>query len=175
MTSAIARANALDEARFIELFGPMFEHSPWVAEQALDYRPFDDAAHMLRVMEHEMRRATDAQQMALIRAHPELARRAGVDPTLTDASATEQASAGLDRLTPEEFARFRTLNDAYAAKFGIPFIICVRLSDKARILGEMERRLAHDPETEIATALDEIAKIAALRQADILKRLEDAP
>lgn len=175
MTSAIARANALDEARFIELFGPMFEHSPWVAEQALDYRPFDDEAHMLRVMVHEMRRATDTQQMALIRAHPELARRAGVDPTLTDASASEQASAGLDRLTPEEFARFRALNDAYAAKFGIPFIICVRLSDKARILDEMERRLAHDPETEIGAALDEIAKIAALRQADILKRLEETP
>ncbi|POF64069.1 OHCU decarboxylase [Novacetimonas maltaceti] len=175
MTSAIARANALDEARFIELFGPMFEHSPWVAEQALDYRPFDDEAHMLRVMVHEMRRATDTQQMALIRAHPELARLAGVDPTLTDASASEQASAGLDRLTPEEFARFRALNDAYAAKFGIPFIICVRLSDKARILDEMERRLAHDPETEIGAALDEIAKIAALRQADILKRLEETP
>lgn len=174
MTADMARVNALDEARFVELFGPMYEHSPWVAERAFDHRPFADAAHMLRVMDHEMRRATDEEQMALIRVHPELARRAGVDPTLTDASATEQASAGLDRLTPEEFARFRALNDAYAAKFGIPFIICVRLADKERILAEMQRRLEHDPDTEIQTALDEIARIAALRQDGILRQMKDA-
>jgi 2-oxo-4-hydroxy-4-carboxy-5-ureidoimidazoline decarboxylase len=89
-----------------------------------------------------------------------------MDGTLTSASAAEQASAGLDRLTPEEFARFHALNDAYRAAHDMPFIICVRLTDKAGILAAMEARAGHDTETEIATALAEIGKITKLRLED---------
>src|SRR5690349_16594534 len=110
-----------------------------------------------------VREATPEEQLALIRAHPELAGKAAVDGTLTEASAAEQASAGLDRLTQAEFERFHALNAAYRDKFHFPFIICVRLTDKAGILAAMERRLGNDRETEIATALDEIGKIVRLR------------
>ncbi len=136
----------------------LFEHSPWVEARA-DARPSsgDRHADLLAVV----RDATPEEQLALIRAHPELAGRAAVD--LTAASAAEQASAGLDRLTPAEFDRFQALNAAYGQKFGFPFIICVRLTDKAGILAAMERRLANDRDTEIATALDQIGEIVRLR------------
>jgi 2-oxo-4-hydroxy-4-carboxy-5-ureidoimidazoline decarboxylase len=111
--------------------------------------------------------ATREEQLALIRAHPELAGKAAVDGTLTQASAAEQASAGLDRLTPDEFARFHALNAAYHAAHAMPFIICVRLTDKAGILAAMEARAQNDTETEIATALAEIGKITRLRLEDM--------
>ena len=111
--------------------------------------------------------ATRDEQLALIRAHPELAGKAAIDRTLTDASAAEQASAGLDRLTPEDYARFHALNAAYKARFDFPFIICVRRTDKAGILAAMERRLAHDRDSEIATALGEIGEIVRLRLEDM--------
>jgi 2-oxo-4-hydroxy-4-carboxy-5-ureidoimidazoline decarboxylase len=111
--------------------------------------------------------ATPEEQLALIRAHPELAGKAAIDRTLTEASAAEQASAGLDRLTPEEYARFHDLNAAYKARFGFPFIICVRLTDKAGILAAMERRLNNDRDAEISTAIDQIGEIVRLRLADL--------
>lgn len=136
----------------------LFEHSPWVEARA-DARPTsgDRHADLMTVVTD----ATPEEQLALIRAHPELAGKAAVD--LTEASAAEQASAGLDRLTQAEFDRFQALNAAYAEKFGFPFIICVRLTDKAGILAAMERRLANDRDTEIATALGEIGEIVRLR------------
>ncbi len=138
----------------------LFEHSPWVEARA-DALPSSGDRHAdLMAVVHA---ATPEEQLALIRAHPELAGKAAVDGTLTEASAAEQASAGLDRLTREEFDRFHALNAAYAGKFGFPFIICVRLTDKTGILAAMERRLANDRETEIATALGEIGKIVRLR------------
>jgi len=138
----------------------LFEHSPWVEERA-DARPpsGDRHADLMAVV----REATPDEQLSLIRAHPELAGKAAVDGTLTEASAAEQASAGLDRLTPDEFDRFHALNAAYREKFGFPFIICVRLTDKAGILTAMERRLANDRETEIANAIEEIGRIVRLR------------
>ncbi|CAP55935.1 conserved hypothetical protein [Gluconacetobacter diazotrophicus PA1 5] len=166
------RVNRLDPADFVALFGALYEHSPWVAARAASLRPFPDPDAMLAAMNQVLNRATDAEKLALVRAHPELARRAGVDPTLTQASAAEQASAGLDRLSPEEYARFNRLNDAYAARFAMPFVICVRLSDKDFILSEMERRVVHTPEQEVRTAIVEIGKIARLRLADALARLE---
>jgi 2-oxo-4-hydroxy-4-carboxy-5-ureidoimidazoline decarboxylase len=136
----------------------LFEHSPWVEARA-DARPSsgDRHADLIAVV----RDASPEEQLALIRAHPELAGKAAV--ALTEASAAEQASAGLDRLTQAEFDRFHALNAAYREKFGFPFIICVRLTDKAGILAAMERRLTNDRDTEIATALDEIGKIVRLR------------
>ncbi|GBQ92003.1 hypothetical protein AA13595_3247 [Gluconacetobacter johannae DSM 13595] len=173
-TDIMDRVNTLDTERFVALFGPLFEHSPWVAERAASLRPFAGPEAMLATMKAVVDRASGAEKLALVRAHPELARRAGLDPTLTQASAAEQASAGLDRLSTQEYARFNQLNDAYAARFAMPFVICVRLSDKAFILSEMERRVAHTPDEELDTALVEIGKIGGLRLADILAELERA-
>ncbi len=133
----------------------LFEHSPWVEARAASRSHADLMAAVYG--------ATPEEQLALIRAHPELAGKAAVDGTLTEASAAEQASAGLDRLTQAEFDRFHALNAAYREKFHFPFIICVRLTDKAGILAAMARRLANDRDAEIATALDEIGKIVRLR------------
>jgi len=142
----------------------LFDHSPWV-EQRADANPSsgDRHADLIAVVAA----ATRDEQLALIRAHPELAGKAAIDRTLTDASAAEQASAGLDRLTPEDYARFHALNAAYKARFDFPFIICVRRTDKAGILAAMERRLAHDRDSEIATALGEIGEIVRLRLEDM--------
>jgi 2-oxo-4-hydroxy-4-carboxy-5-ureidoimidazoline decarboxylase len=142
----------------------LFEHSPWVENRA-DARPSssgDRHADLMAVLYD----ATPEEQLALIRAHPELAGKAAVDRTLTEASAAEQASAGLDRLSPDEYDRFHALNAAYRERFAMPFIICVRLTDKAGILAEMERRLDNDADTEVATALQQIGEIVRLRLQD---------
>ena len=138
----------------------LFEHSLWVEARA-DARPSsgDRHADLMAVV----RDATTDEQLALIRAHPELAEKV----QLTDASAAEQASAGLDRLSPDEFARFHALNTASRERFGFPFIICVRLTDKAGILAAMEQRLTHDRQTEIGTAVAEIGRIVRLRLEDM--------
>jgi 2-oxo-4-hydroxy-4-carboxy-5-ureidoimidazoline decarboxylase len=142
----------------------LFEHSPWVEARAGE-RPSsgDRHADLMAVV----RDASREEKLALIRAHPELAGKAAVDGRLTEASAAEQASAGLDRLTQAEFDRFHALNAAYREKFGFPFIICVRLTDKAGILAAMERRLANDRDSEIATALEQIGEIVRLRLEDM--------
>lgn len=145
---------------FVARHRALFEHSPWVVERAANRLPLADLHAGLMQVVHD---AAPDEQLALIRAHPELAGKAALDGSLTEASADEQASAGLDRLTPAEFDRFHALNAAYRDKFGFPFIICVRLTDKAGILAAMERRLASDRDAEIATALDEIGKIVRLR------------
>ena len=142
----------------------LFEHSPWVEARA-DARPSSGNRHAdLMAVVHD---ATPDEQLALIRAHPELAGKAAIDKTLTDASAAEQASAGLDRLTPPEYERFHALNAAYRARFDFPFIICVRLTDKAGILAAMEQRLSHGRDEEIATALAQIGEIVRLRLEDM--------
>lgn len=141
----------------------LFEHSPWV-EQRADAAP--SSGNRLADLLAVLYAATPDEQLALIRAHPELAGKAAIDRTLTEDSAAEQASAGLDRLTPAEFEKFHEFNAAYRDKFGFPFIICVRLTDKAGILAAMEARLGNDRETEIATALGQIGEIVRLRLED---------
>ena len=142
----------------------LFEHSPWVEERA-DARPSSGDRHAdLMAVVHA---ATADEQIALIRAHPELAGKAATDRTLTEASTAEQASAGLDRLTQDEFDRFHALNAAYRARFGFPFIICVRLTDKAGILAAMTRRIDNAREVEIAIALEQIGEIVRLRLEDL--------
>jgi 2-oxo-4-hydroxy-4-carboxy-5-ureidoimidazoline decarboxylase len=143
----------------------LFEHSLWVEARA-DARPSsgDRYADLMAVV----RDASLEEQLALIRAHPELAGKAAGDGSLTEASAAEQASAGLDRLTREEFDRFHALNAAYREKFGFPFIICVRRTDKGGILAAMEARLGNDRGSEIANALDQIGEIVRLRLESIL-------
>ena len=157
-------ANELSAADFTARYGALFEHSPWVVERAAAMRPFTDLHEGLMGAVYA---ATLDEQLALIRAHPELAGKAMLDKTLTDASASEQASAGLDRLTPDEFERFHMLNGAYGQRFGFPFIICVRLTGKVGILDAMEARLANTRAAEIETALDQISEIVRLRLEDM--------
>jgi 2-oxo-4-hydroxy-4-carboxy-5-ureidoimidazoline decarboxylase len=138
----------------MDRYAGIFEHSPWVAERALQ-KPGDFLTNALAVI----RDATDEEQKSLIRAHPELA--AKID--LTDASAAEQQRAGLRSLTPAEFEQFSTLNAGYQDKFGFPFVICVREHTKQSILDAIAARLHNDENTEQKTALDEIGKIAKYR------------
>src|SRR4051812_37104120 len=121
---SIPQLNALDLAAFTRLVGPLFEHSPWIAEAAWPRRPFTDRAALHRALCETVRGASVEQQLALIRAHPDLVGRAALAGTVTRESAGEQSSAGLDRLTPEEIQRFQQANAAYREKFGFPFVIC---------------------------------------------------
>jgi 2-oxo-4-hydroxy-4-carboxy-5-ureidoimidazoline decarboxylase len=156
--------NALPVEAFVARYGALFEHSPWVVERAAARRPFADVNAGLMAVVHD---AAPEEQLALIRAHPELAGRAAIDGTLTEASAAEQASAGLDRMTLAEFDRFHALNAAYRARFAMPFIVCVRLTDKAGILAAMAARLGNDQAAENATAIDQIGEIVRLRLEDL--------
>ena len=160
--------NKLDRVAFVTALGHLFEQSPWVAEETWPRRPFRDAAHLHAELCTSMRAAIRARQLALINAHPDLAGRMAQQKKLTAESTHEQSSAGLDQLTDAELAEFTRLNDAYKAKFGFPFIICARLNAKAAILGAMQTRVGNDPDTEFATALGEIGKIAWLRLQDTL-------
>lgn len=163
----IDEINALPDSDFIGRFGFLFEHSPWIVIEAEKQRPFADLAAFEAAMATIVATADQHDQIKLLRAHPELASKAAVDKTLTAASNTEQASAGLDRLSRDEFDRFHDLNTRYRHRFGFPFIICVRLTDKAGILAAMERRLENNEGEEIAAALAEIGKIVHLRLQDL--------
>lgn len=161
--ATIADANTLDRAGFVDLLGGVFEHSPWVAEGVADQRPFADVAALHRAMVAVVAAAPEDAHLALLRAHPDLAGKLARGGGLTASSTAEQASAGLDRLSDEEYERFTALNDAYKARFGFPFIIAVREHTKASILDAFHRRLSHDRAAEFATALAEVAKIARFR------------
>ena len=165
----LADLNTADRAAFTAALGHLFEHSPWVAEETWPRRPFRDAAHLHAGLCGTMLAAAPERQLALIRAHPDLAGRLAQQKKLTAESNREQASAGLDQLTDAELAEFTRLNDAYKAKFGFPFVICARLNAKSAILAAMHARLPHDAVTEHAAALAEIGKIAQLRLQDILR------
>jgi len=168
MTS-IAALNAADRAAFVAATGFAFEHSPWVAERAWDRRPFADMGALHAVMVEVVARAPEERQVALIAAHPDLAGRVAREGRLTAASRGEQSAAGLDRLTADDVARFDRANAAYRERFGFPFVICAREHDGASILAALERRTRNDRPREIATALDEIAKIARLRLEDAVR------
>jgi OHCU decarboxylase len=149
--------------------GALFEHSPWVAEAAWRRRPFRTVAELEAALEAAMRDATRQRQLELIRAHPELAGREAEERTLTSESASEQASAGLDRLTREELDELRSLNRSYRELFGFPLIVCVREHTTESIIAWGSARLEHSREQEIDIALGEITKIARLRLADLLE------
>ncbi len=166
---ALSALNQADRAAFTAALGHLFEHSPWVAEQGWLKRPFRDAAHLHAALCATMRAAPPEWQLALIRAHPDLAGRLAQQKKLTAESAREQAGAGLDQLNDVELGEFTRNNAAYAAKFGFPFIICARLNAKAAILAAMTARLPNEWPLERDTALAEIEKIAWLRLQDVLK------
>ena len=162
----LARLNSMNRTGFTTALGFAFELSPWVVERAWDERPFASVEAMHSAMMAVLDAASTADKLALIHAHPELAGKAAIAKQLTAESNAEQASAGLDKLMPEEFERFHALNAAYNARFGFPFIIAVRLNDKASILAAMEARAAHDEPAEIAEAIQQIGLISKLRLLD---------
>jgi 2-oxo-4-hydroxy-4-carboxy-5-ureidoimidazoline decarboxylase len=165
----IEQVNDLSKGEFVQRFGSLYEHSPWVAEAAWDERPFGGVEEMHRAFQRAVRAAPEEQQLALIRAHPDLAGKAAVAGELTEESTREQAAAGLDRLSSEEFEVLNRLNNAYREKFGFPLIFAVREHTKESILENSEQRLKNSREQELETALGEIAKIARLRLQDLIE------
>jgi 2-oxo-4-hydroxy-4-carboxy-5-ureidoimidazoline decarboxylase len=155
--------NRMDRDAFVVALGDIFEHAPWVAEAAHNARPFPSLNALYEVMTAAVRGAGDARQMVLINGHPDLAGKAAREGTMTADSKHEQSSAGLDRLSADEFAAFHRFNNAYREKFGMPFIVCVRRHGKKSILRQFEHRLGSDGATERDTALTEIFRIVALR------------
>jgi 2-oxo-4-hydroxy-4-carboxy-5-ureidoimidazoline decarboxylase len=155
--------NRMDREAFATALGDVFEHSPWVAETAFAARPFSTLNALHEAMTGAVQTAAADRQMALIKLHPDLAGKAARDGAITPDSRHEQSSAGLDRLSDDEFAAFHRLNAAYHAKFDMPFIVCVRRHGKDSILRQFEQRLRNDEPTERRAALTEICRIAALR------------
>jgi 2-oxo-4-hydroxy-4-carboxy-5-ureidoimidazoline decarboxylase len=160
---SLEQLNATNTAGFVAALRDIFEHSPWVAEAAAAARPFATLAALLAAMRDAVSTAGAARQMELIKAHPDLAGKAARAGNLTADSSAEQTSAGLDRLSEEEFATFHSLNDAYRDKFGMPFIVCVRRHTKGSILRQFEQRLMNGADAEREAALAEMVRIAALR------------
>ena len=165
MPHTLANLNALPAAEFAATLGGVFEHSPWIAECAAARRPFATLDALHAAICDVVDRSTTADQLALIRAHPDLVGRI----VLTAESQGEQAAAGLTGLSPEEVALFDRYNRDYKARFGFPFVICARLNKKDAILAAFPVRLQNSAETERDTALAEIYKIARLRLADLIE------
>lgn len=158
----IADVNAMTAADFLKAFGDVAEHSSWMAREAAGFRPFTDRDDMIRHFESAFKSANRDAQLALIRAHPDLAGRA----KLTDDSTREQAGAGLNNLTTEEFARFTVLNDAYKQRFGFPFIFAVKGATKQMILESFEARVENAADAEFAMALSQVCRIFRFRIED---------
>jgi len=159
----IDEINDCDAARFIELLGGIFEHSPWVAKRVYARRPFADRTDLHRKMVDEVNSASLGRQLDLLCQHPELAGKEADTGSLTDASKREQAGAGLNQCSVEELAHIKHFNQAYREKFGFPFIIAVTGLDKLQIIAAMQKRLQHSSENEFATALGEVEKIGLIR------------
>ena len=171
MSAGVVTLEALNRASRDELehaLGGVFEHSPWIAARALEARPFASVEALHAAMVAVVRRASRDEQLALLGAHPDLAGRAARAGALTNASAAEQSSAGLDRLDDQEYERFGRLNAAYREKFGFPFIIAVRRHDKKQILAAFETRLGNTASQELETALSQVFEIARLRLAALI-------
>ena len=166
---SLEELNALPVDKFVALLGAVFEHSPWVAERAAEARPFRSRAELLDAMRSVVQRASAAEQLALIRAHPQLGARGRNRAQLTEASAKEQRRAGLDACTDEEFSRLMQLNAAYVEKFSFPFILAVRGHTPDSILGALQGRLDNDVESERRAALGQIGLIGGYRLEEIVQ------
>lgn len=166
------RPSQMERAEFVDRFGGIFEHSPFIAERVWDAEMgavHDSATGLAARMAQMFRAAGDAERLEVLRAHPDLAGKLAQARRLTADSTAEQASAGLDALTDAERAEFTRLNDAYVHKHGFPFIIAVRDHDKAGIMSAMQTRLQNDTATERATAEAQVIRIAQLRLQEALK------
>ncbi len=166
MPTSLADLNACDLPRFLEVCGPLYEHSPWVAERAFARRPFASLESLHAALVQAVADAAADEQLALIRAHPDLVGRLAREGRLTAASTGEQAAAGLDALSESEVDAFERFNREYRDRFGFPFVICARENRKDAILAAFPVRLGHTAEQERATALAEIGKIGRLRLLD---------
>ncbi|MGN6506483.1 MAG: 2-oxo-4-hydroxy-4-carboxy-5-ureidoimidazoline decarboxylase [Tepidisphaeraceae bacterium] len=158
--------NALPHDEFVTRIGPVFEHSPWIADRTRG--PFVSVDDLHARLCDTVRRASEAEQLSLIRAHPDLVGKLAREGRLTRESTAEQAAAGLQGLSTQEVHLFETCNAAYREKFGFPFVICARENKKDAILAAFPVRLEHEPAEEVRTALAEIFKIARLRLIDLI-------
>ncbi|MCJ9430592.1 2-oxo-4-hydroxy-4-carboxy-5-ureidoimidazoline decarboxylase [Kordiimonas marina] len=170
----------MDETSFLATFGGIYEHSPWIAEAAWAGREgdsLDTVEGLAAAMKAAVDAASEDAKLKLICAHPDLAGKAAIRGDLTVESRSEQAGAGLDQCSAEEFATFRSLNAAYKEKFGFPFIIAVKGLDRQGILAAFRARLNHDRTQEFETALDQIHRIAGFRLAELAEglTLKDRP
>lgn len=158
--------SGMAEADFVAQFGGVYEHSAWVARQAWQQgltHEHDTVAGLAALLAAQVDNADDATRLELIRLHPDLGGRAATAGELTADSAKEQAGAGLDKCTPEQFERLQKLNTAYTDKFGFPFVVAVKGLQREDILAAMAQRLDNDATTEQGRAITEIHKIAQLR------------
>jgi len=169
MCISLHELNALDRDTFVAALANLFEGPPWIVREAWVARPFGSLDQLHEALCAVMYAAPQEQQIALLRAHPDLVGRAALAGALNPASTHEQAAAGLDRLTPDEIATFNQLNAAYQARFGFPFVICARENKKDSILAGFAARLRNSREHEAAIALGEVAKICALRLRDTVR------
>ncbi len=160
----LATVNAAARAEFMRMVGPVFEHSPWIAGEVADQRPFGSVEALWQAMCGAVRGSDREKQTALIRAHPDLVGRV----VLTAESQGEQTAAGLMDLSPEEVTLFGIYNAAYKARFKFPFVVCARLNKKDAILAAFPVRLRNNETQERETALGEIYKIARLRLEDLI-------
>jgi 2-oxo-4-hydroxy-4-carboxy-5-ureidoimidazoline decarboxylase len=168
-TYTLAQLNSFSQEEFVRVVGPVFEHSPWIAQEVWDKRPFADLPQLHSELMAIVQKSSEEKQLKLIQAHPDLVGKMALAGSLTPESNREQASAGLSQLSAEEIASFQKNNQAYREKFGFPFVICARLNKKEAILKGFEVRLRNARAQEIQTALAEIGKIAELRLKDLVK------
>ena len=165
----LSRLNGMTEDDFVAAVGPVFEHSPWIARRTYPKRPFDSVATLHAKLVDTIRVADRSEKLGLIRAHPDLVGRMAREGGLTRESTSEQAAAGLTRLSPREVELFDRYNGEYRARFGFPFVVCARENKKDAILAAFPVRLKNDAAQEIDTALAEIYKIARLRLVDAIE------
>jgi len=163
-----AELNTLPAAEFTALLGGVYEHSPWIAQKAAGRRPFAALAELKAALQDVVDAAPEEAQLALIRAHPDLAGKLARPGQLTPESTREQTAAGLDAMSPAQLQALTSANQSYRAKFGFPFIICARRHSKESILQAIAGRLRHDAATERVAALEEIHHIAQLRLDDLI-------
>jgi 2-oxo-4-hydroxy-4-carboxy-5-ureidoimidazoline decarboxylase len=163
MQKKLSELNSCGKDDFVAALANIFEYSPWIAEQVAAARPYAGVKALLAAMKDAVDRAPAEQQMALIKSHPDLANKTQRAAGLTAESSAEQNSLGLDRLSDAEYEAFERVNNAYRAKFGFPYIVCVRRHTKDSVLRDFERRLPNDVATETQTSIEEICRIAALR------------
>jgi 2-oxo-4-hydroxy-4-carboxy-5-ureidoimidazoline decarboxylase len=162
--------STLSREDFVSRFGDIYEHSAWVAEQTYDRGltpAYDEIENLHAVMAEQLANAGKQALLDLINAHPDLAGKAAQRGELTHSSTQEQAGAGIDQCTPEEFERFTTLNNAYKEKFRFPFIMAVKGSNRHQILAAFEERIHNTPEQEFERAIKEINKIALFRLLEL--------
>lgn len=158
--------NTLSLTDFTARFGDIAEHAPWVAQRVAEERPFASVEAMVDAFQNVVREAAQGDQIALLKAHPDLAGRAARAGELTADSAHEQKGAGLDSLSEDEYARFHRLNEAYKARFEIPFIYAVKGATKHDILSAFEARLQATRSEEFLTALTQVLRIVRFRLRD---------